>query len=130
LSAYGIARYGHDLPTREVRTTSALVLIAVALWVLVLQARPFNWWKTLLVASMVGAVILILVVPAFRDFYAVQLPPAEVLGEAAIVAGVAIVLLEVGWRFSRVIGSRRNFGDVADDRPADEEELARATPSA
>ena len=130
LIAYGIARYGHDLPTREVRTTSALVLIAVALWVLVLQARPFNWWKTLLVASMVGAVILILVVPAFRDFYAVQLPPAQVLGEAAIVAGVAIVLLEVGWRFSRVIGSRRNFGDVVDDRPADEEELARATPSA
>src|SRR5207344_2323715 len=57
LIAYGIARYGHDLSTREVRTTSALVLIAVALWVLVLQARPFNWWKTLLVASMVGAVI-------------------------------------------------------------------------
>ncbi len=46
LVAYGIARYGHDLPTREVRTTSALVLIAVALWVLVIQARPFNWWKT------------------------------------------------------------------------------------
>ena len=128
LIAYGIARYGHDLPTREVRTTSALVLIAVALWVLVLQARPFNWWKTLLVASMVGAVVLILVVPAFRDFYAVQLPPAEVLGEAAIVAGVAIVLLEVGWRFSRVIGSRRNFGDVVDDRPADEE-AARLEPA-
>jgi hypothetical protein len=35
----------------------------------------------------------------------------------------------VGWRFSRVIGSRRNFGDVVDDHPADEEELARATPS-
>ena len=29
LVAYGIARYGHDLPTREARTTSALVLIAV-----------------------------------------------------------------------------------------------------
>jgi cation-transporting ATPase E len=129
LTAYGIARYGHDLPTREVRTTSALVLIAVAMWVLVLQARPFNWWKTLLVASMVGAVILILVVPAFRDFYAVQLPPASVLGEAAIVAGVGIVLLEVGWRFSRVIGSRRSFGEVVDDHPADEEHLARATPS-
>ena len=66
---------------------------------------------------MVGAVALILVVPAFRDFYAVQLPPADVLVEAAIVAGVAIVLLEVGWRFSRVIGSRRSFGEVVDDDP-------------
>ena len=128
LVAYGIARYGHDLPTREVRTTSALVLIAVALWVLVLQARPFtlaNGWKAVLVASMVGAVALILLVPAFRDFYAVQLPPAEVLGEAAIVAGVAIVLLEIGWRFSRVIGSRRDFGEVVDDDPDDEESAGR-----
>jgi cation-transporting ATPase E len=117
LVAYGIARYGHDLPTREVRTTSALVLIAVALWVLVIQARPFtplrkNGWKALLVASMVGAVAVILLVPALRDFYAVQLPPAGVLGEAAIVAGGAIVALEIGWRFSRVIGSRRAFGEV------------------
>jgi cation-transporting ATPase E len=130
LVAYGIARYGHDLPTREVRTTSALVLIAVALWVLVIQARPFNWWKTLLVASMIGAVTLIMVVPAFRDFYAVQLPPAEVLGEAAIVAAVAIVLLEVGWRFSRVIGNRRNPHEVVDEDHADEDALARAIPSA
>ncbi|HEY3672901.1 MAG TPA: HAD-IC family P-type ATPase [Acidimicrobiia bacterium] len=131
LVAYGIARYGHDLPTREVRTTSALVLIAVALWVLVLQARPFtplrtNGWKAVLVAAMVGAVAFILLVPAFRDFYAVQLPPADVLGEAAIVAGVAIVLLEIGWRFSRVIGNRRDFGEVVDDDPDDAETLARS----
>jgi cation-transporting ATPase E len=132
LVAYGIARYGHDLPTREVRTTSALVLIAAALWVLVLQARPFtplrtNGWKAVLVAAMAGAVALILLVPAFRDFYAVQLPPAEVLGEAAIVAGVAISLLELGWRASRVITHRRNFDAVADDDPSDEEHLAAAT---
>jgi cation-transporting ATPase E len=135
LVAYGIARYGYDLPTREVRTTSALVLIAVALWVLVLQARPFtpmrtNGWKTVLVASMIAAVVLILVVPAFRDFYAVQLPPTEVLGEAAIVAGVAIVLLEVGWRFSRVVGNRRNPGEVVDPDDDDDDERLAAAPAA
>ncbi len=135
LVAYGIARYGHDLPTREIRTTSALVLIAVALWVLVIQARPFtplrqNGWKAVLVAAMVGAVVLILVIPGLRNFYAVKLPPAEVLGEAAIVAGVAIALLEVGWRFSRVIGNRRNPREVVDDDPTDEEALATTNPSA
>ncbi len=127
LAAYAVARYGHDLNVREIRTTSALVLIAVALWVLVLQARPFNWWKTVLVASMAGAVAIILAVPGLRDFYAVELPPTEVLLEAAIIAGIAIVLLEVGWRFSRVIGSRRSFGAVVDHRPDDEEQLARAS---
>ena len=127
-SAVG-ARYGYDLSVLESRTTATLVLCAVGLWVLVLQARPFNWWKTVLVASMVGAVALIMVVPAFRDFYAVQLPPAEVLGEAALVAGVAIVLLEVGWRFSRVIGNRRHPHEIVDDNPTDEEALARASSS-
>ena len=75
---------------------------------LVIQARPFNWWKTLLVASMAGAVALTLAIPGLRDFYALQLPPNDVLVEAAIIAGVAIALLEVGWRLSRVVANRRD----------------------
>ena len=49
---------------------------------------------------------------------------------AAIVALVAIALLELGWRFSRVVGSRRSFGEVVDDDPGDEQALATASPSA
>jgi cation-transporting ATPase E len=106
--SYGMARFGHDLVLIEARTTATLVLIAVGLWVLVIQARPFNWWKTLLVGSMVGAVALTLVIPGLRDFYALQLPPNDVLLEAALIAGIAIVLLEVGWRLSRVVANRRD----------------------
>ncbi|MET0627478.1 MAG: HAD-IC family P-type ATPase [Acidimicrobiia bacterium] len=109
LVAYWLARYANDLSVRESRTTAALVLSAVGLWVLVLQARPFNWWKTLLVVSMAGGIAIILVIPALRDFYALELPPSDIGLQAAIVAAVAIVLLEVGWRFSRVVGSRRDF---------------------
>jgi cation-transporting ATPase E len=108
LTMYGIARYSDDLDVRESRTIAALVLIAVGLWVLVIQARPFNWWKGLLVGSMIGAVALIIAIPALADFYAVALPPANVLVAAAIVAGVAIALLEVGWRLSRVVANRRD----------------------
>jgi cation-transporting ATPase E len=107
LVTYGLARYANDLPIRQSRTTAALVLIAVGLWVLVIQARPFNWWKALLVGSMIGAVALILAIPPLADFYAVQLPEGEMLVEASIVAGIAIVLLEVGWRLSRVVANRR-----------------------
>jgi hypothetical protein len=42
------------------------------------------------------------------------------------VAGVAMVLLEVGWRFSRVIGNRRNPGEIVDVDPDDEARLAAA----
>ena len=78
------------------------------LWVLVIQARPFNWWKTVLVGSMVGCVALIMVIPPLRDFYALEFPPADVVFEASIVAVAAIVLLEVGWRLSRVVAHRRD----------------------
>ncbi|MET0895105.1 MAG: HAD-IC family P-type ATPase [Acidimicrobiia bacterium] len=113
LVAYWLARYANDLSVVESRTTAALVLSAVGLWILVLQARPFNWWKTVLVASMAGSIAVIVTVAALRDFYALQLPPSKVGLEAALVAGIAIVLLEVGWRFSRVIGQRRNFDELA-----------------
>jgi len=112
LISYGIARYGHDLTVKESRTTAALVLIAVGLWVLVLQARPFNWWKTVLVGSMIGCVALIMLIPPLRDFYAMQFPPRQVAIEAGIVAGVAIALLEMGWRLSRVVVSRRSVAPV------------------
>ena len=114
LVSYGIARFGHDLVLIEARTTATLVLVAVGLWVLVIQARPFNWWKTLLVGSMAGAIAVILAIAGLRDFYALQLPPDDVLVEAAIIAGVAIALLEVGWRLSRVVAepSRRRVTDA------------------
>jgi cation-transporting P-type ATPase E len=105
--SYGIARFGHDLVLREARTTATLVLIAVGLWVLVLQARPFNWWKTILVGAMVGCVALIMVIPGLRDFYALEFPPADVVFEASIIAAAAILLLELGWRLSRVVANRR-----------------------
>ncbi len=57
---YWYVRFQEDLSLREARTTAALVLVAVGLWVLVLLARPFNWWKALLVGSMAGCVAVIL----------------------------------------------------------------------
>ena len=110
--SYGIARYGHDLSVLESRTTATLVLCAVGLWVLVLQARPFNWWKTVLVAAMVGSIAFIMVIAWLRDFYALQFPPRQVVIEASIVALVAIALLEVGWRLSRVVANRRDVAPL------------------
>jgi cation-transporting ATPase E len=105
--SFGIAREGYDLGVRGARSTAALVLIAISLWVLVLLSRPFVWWKALLAGSMVGAVGVILAVPGLRDFYDLRLPPTEVGVEAAIVAGAAVALLEVGWRFAQVVVRRR-----------------------
>jgi cation-transporting P-type ATPase E len=107
LITYVLARYVEELTVRESRTTATLVLLAAGLWVLVLLARPFNWWKSLLVGAMVGAVAIVLVVPVFSDFYALELPEWRIVGGAALIAAAAIFLLEVFWRTSRIIVPQR-----------------------
>jgi cation-transporting ATPase E len=101
LVAYGLARQSEDLGLRESRTTAALVLITIALWVLVILARPFVLWKGLLVGAMIGSVVVILAVPGLREFYALTVPPLRVLGEAGLIAVTAMLSLEIGWRTSR-----------------------------
>jgi cation-transporting ATPase E len=107
LAMYAVARFEEDLVLREARTTTALVLTAIGLWVLVILARPLSWWKALLVGMMAGAVALILAVEPLRDFYALELPDGRVLGGTALIAATAILVLEIGWRGSRVVGLRR-----------------------
>ena len=103
LATYGVARFEESVPIREARTTATLVLVAAGLWVLVLLARPFNWWKGVLVGAMVASVALILVIGPLRDFYALRLPGIRVLGWASLIATAAILLLEVGWRSGRLV---------------------------
>ncbi|HEU5302753.1 MAG TPA: HAD-IC family P-type ATPase [Acidimicrobiia bacterium] len=101
LATYGMARFEESVPLKEARTTATLVLVAVGLWVLVLLARPFNWWKGALVGAMGASVALVLVIDPLRKFYALQLPEIRVLGWATLIAVAAIFLLEVVWRSSR-----------------------------
>jgi cation-transporting ATPase E len=111
LVTYAMARFEENLSFRESRTTTTLVLVAVGLWVLVILARPFTLWKGILVGSMIGAVALVLVIVPLREFYALELPEWRIIGQAGLVAAGAILLLEIGWRASRVIGRRREAVD-------------------
>jgi cation-transporting ATPase E len=112
LVTYWFTRFEEDLTLKESRTTTALVLVAIGLWVLVILARPFNWWKALLVGSMAGSVALILLIEPLSDFYALELPDVRVLGQAALIAVAGILLLEIGWRASHRIGRHRTQTEI------------------
>jgi cation-transporting ATPase E len=116
LATYALARFEEDLPLRESRTTATLVLVAMGLWVLVILARPFTLWRGALVGAMVGCVALILVIEPLRDFYALELPDARVAGQAALIAAAGMLVLELGWRASRIIG-RRHGRTEPDEEP-------------
>jgi cation-transporting ATPase E len=98
MAAYTAARWETGASLAEERTSATIVLLIVGLWVLVLLARPFTILRTLLVAAMVGLFVLALTWPFARDFYELEIPPRPVLIMTFVIGGIAIVLLELGWR--------------------------------
>jgi cation-transporting ATPase E len=85
----------------EARTAAALVLVSIGLFALLINARPLTTPRKFLVGSMAAAFLLVLVAPAGRAFFELDLPRAVVL-----LAGVGIVGLTGGIMY----GALRSLG--------------------
>ncbi|WP_280235311.1 cation-translocating P-type ATPase [Nocardia cyriacigeorgica] len=98
--AYLIAYAGPeatDEQTVQAGTTALITLIMIAVWVLAIVARPYVWWKVVLLAGSVLAYLLLFSFPFTREFF--KLDPSNVsLTTAALICGaVGIVLVEAAW---------------------------------
>ena len=101
ITSYLFARdiYGGDL---EAETSAAtLTLFLVALWALAIIARPYTWWRILLVAAMGGAFAVVLVVPFLQDFFQLELIGGRAPTLAVTIAAAAGLLLELVTRLVR-----------------------------
>ncbi len=104
--AYLIAYAGPEATQQQKEqagTTALITLIMIAVWVLAIVARPYVWWKVVLIATSVGAYVILFTVPFTREFF--KLDPSNVgLTTAAFICGaVGIVLVEVAWWISAVL---------------------------
>jgi cation-transporting ATPase E len=79
------------------RTTAAMTVLVIALWVLLVLARPLAGWKLALVATLAGAVALIVAVPGLAHIFLLYPTPLR-LAVAAIVGGIGAALVEVTFR--------------------------------
>ncbi|WP_433725119.1 HAD-IC family P-type ATPase [Nocardia sp. CA-129566] len=98
--AYLIAYAGpHATPEQKEQagTTALITLIMIAVWVLAIVARPYVWWKVVLIGASILAYVLLFTIPFTRHFF--KLDPSNVgLTTAAFVCGaVGIVLVEAAW---------------------------------
>ncbi|MVU82110.1 HAD-IC family P-type ATPase [Nocardia sp. ET3-3] len=101
--SYLIAYKGPDVSeTAKVQagTTALITLLIIAVWVLAIVARPWNWWKILLVTGSVAGYLILFAVPFTRHFF--KLDPSNVaLTTSAVICGaIGIVLVEVAWWLS------------------------------
>ncbi|UZF46073.1 HAD-IC family P-type ATPase [Rhodococcus rhodochrous] len=97
--------------------TSALItLLIIALWVLAVVARPYQWWKIVLLAGSVLGYVILFSVPFTREFFA--LDPSNVgYSTIAVTCGlIGVVLVEALWWVSgRLHGERRRLFAAHDD---------------
>ncbi|MFE4665350.1 HAD-IC family P-type ATPase [Streptomyces sp. NPDC056716] len=100
-TTYLIARHHYTGPDALDAETSAatLTLFLIAMWVLVIVARPYTWWRVALVATMGAAFVLVLVVPWLQTFFALKLVGTTMPWLAVGIAAVAAAVLEVLWRW-------------------------------
>jgi cation-transporting ATPase E len=99
-TAYLLARRDGGVPEIERiqdATTAWLTLTSIALWVLAIVARPYVWWKVGLLLSMIALSAVPLLVPALREFLALDPSDWRQNLIAMTCASVGIVLIEVGW---------------------------------
>jgi cation-transporting ATPase E len=95
-AVYAFARGDGSVVLEESRTAATMTLLALGLVVLVIVSRPLATWKVILAATMAGLYVIILAVEPFRDYFELDVPPANVLAATAIAAAagaVGIVML-------------------------------------
>ncbi|WP_093837848.1 HAD-IC family P-type ATPase [Streptomyces aidingensis] len=100
-TVYLLARayYGAGDSTREAETSAAtLTLFLIALGVLAIIARPYTWWRLLLIATMATAFLVVLVTPWLQEFFALDLQGRVMPWVAVGVAAAGVAGLEVAWR--------------------------------
>lgn len=90
----------------EARSTSTLIVLIVSLWTLLVLARPLAGWKLALVATMAGAVALIVAIPPLgHGIFLLDVTPLR-LGIAAALGAAGAVLVEITSRSIAALSAR------------------------
>ncbi|MFD3593335.1 cation-translocating P-type ATPase [Nocardia sp. NPDC058640] len=78
-------------------TTALITLIMIAMWVLVLVARPYVWWKVVLIAVSVLAYIALFTIPFTREFFKLDPSNPRLTLAAVVIGAIGVALVELAW---------------------------------
>ncbi|WP_051940062.1 HAD-IC family P-type ATPase [Phaeacidiphilus oryzae] len=107
-ASYLLARADHRTGRVADTSVATLVLFLLALWVLVIIARPYTWWRVLLVVGMAVLFGLVLVVPPAKDFFQLDLEGWRDPWEGVAIAAAGCAAMEFAWRAVARLGERRD----------------------
>jgi len=94
ITSYLFARGVYDGDLAAETSAATLTLFLVGLWAVAIIARPYTWWRILLVAAMGTALALVLLMPFLQEFFQLSLVGTTAPGVAVALAVAAGLLLE------------------------------------
>ncbi|WP_309225182.1 HAD-IC family P-type ATPase [Salinispora sp. H7-4] len=119
ISAYVFARAHYDGDLKAETSVATLTLFLVALWALAVIARPYTWWRILLVATMGAAFLVVLVMPWLQEFFQLQLVGMTAPWTGVAIAATAGPVLELIWfLLGRREKTREQAASVSEAEPA------------
>ncbi|HYO03754.1 MAG TPA: HAD-IC family P-type ATPase [Mycobacterium sp.] len=103
-------RASTDAEQMQASTAALITLLVSALWVLAVVARPYEWWRIVLVAISAAAYVVIFSLPLARKAFMLD-PSNVVMTTTALTIGVvAAALIEVVWWVQgRFLGESRRL---------------------
>jgi cation-transporting ATPase E len=113
--AYRLVRDEPGTRLVTARTVATVVLLSVALWVLSILVRMGDGRQRWLVPTMAGGFVVVMAVPSWRLFFAMDVPRPLLLLAAVGVAALSGLALEMGWQAAGWLRSRTDAG-IRDDR--------------
>lgn len=90
----------------EASTATLVVLIVSAFWVLVVVARPYAWWKLVLLAVSAGAYVFIFTVPVVSAVLHLHQVGPALLASALAVGALGAAIVEGLWWIRRATSER------------------------
>jgi cation-transporting ATPase E len=109
--SYLLAYPGRDGTVAEQMqaSTGALITLLIgAVWVLAVVARPYQWWRVLLVSTSALSYVVIFALPIARQKFMLDPSNVAVTTTAVLIGLVAAALIEASWWIQgRVLGEPR-----------------------
>ncbi|MBJ8343186.1 HAD-IC family P-type ATPase [Antrihabitans sp. YC2-6] len=114
--SYLIAYAGPNATDEQViqaGTAALITLIMIAVWVLAIVARPYVWWKVLLVAGSVVGYLVLFGLPVTREFFRLDPTNVDVTVAAIICGAIGIVLVEIAWWVGARVSNAKEEDEIA-----------------
>jgi cation-transporting P-type ATPase E len=110
VGGYAWARDQARLEEQEVQTLTVLLLFVPAIWVLAILARPYVWWRVLLVVAMPLVLLAGLQLDPVLEYFEAELPEADLVRTALVIGGIAALVLELLWQVGTRLDEQGRFG--------------------